>query len=134
MLLPPAAFGQKELWHELQEKAITLYQNNKHEEAVRTQDRALKVAEKTFGPEDLKVAESLDNLAIYSQAVNDNKNAENYYRRALAILEKKLAPDDQYLAVFLDYVGDFLVRTGKEDEGTKLKERAKNIRRKKSGK
>jgi len=133
-LLPMAATGQEDVWTGLQDRAIDYYQAKEHEKAVETQQKALEVAEKTFGPEDLKVAESLDNLAIYSQATGDNKGAERYYRKAIAIMEKKLPPNDQYLAIFIDYVGSFLVKIGKKEEGAKLKERASRIRLMNKGK
>ena len=125
------ALCQEKLWNDLQEKAITLYQQKQHEEAVETEEKALMVAEETFGPNDLKVAESLDNLAIYYQALDNYKEAEGLYRRALAIMEKNLSPYDHYLAIFMDYLSDFYAKVGNNIEAERLRNRAKAIRGKK---
>lgn len=115
-------------WDDLQEQAITYYQSKEHQKAVDAQAEALKLAEKTFGPEDLRVAESLDNLAIYSQGIGDYAGAEKLYERAMAIMEKKLSPTDHYLAIFTDYVAEFYGRIGKKDKEKELRSRAKAIR------
>lgn len=126
---PLYAQDEKEkMWDDLQEQAITYYQSKEHEKAVETQGRALKLAEEAFGPEDLKVAESMDNLAIYSQGIGDYAGAEKLYESALAIMEKKLPPSDHYLAIFMDYVAEFYGRIGKKDREKALRERAKAIR------
>jgi len=127
-LIPAYADDKEKLWDDLQERAIDEYQRKEHEEAVRTQAKALKLAEEIFGPEDLKVAESLDNLAIYSQSIGDYAGAEKFYERALAIMEKKLPPSDHYLAIFSEYVAEFYARIGKKDKEKELRERAKKIR------
>lgn len=121
-------YANEKLWEELQDRAIDLYQAKKHQEAVDTQCKALEVAKQTFGAEDIRVAESMDNLAIYSQAVGDNIAAEDLYKKALAILEKKLPPNDHYLAIFMNYVAGFYRKIGKPGEAARLEEKAKKIR------
>jgi tetratricopeptide (TPR) repeat protein len=115
-------------WLELTDKAIGFYQKGQHEEAIATARQALKVGEATFGPEDLKIVGSIDDLASYLQAVGKYDESEALYRRALAILEKKLPPNDRYLAIFMDYLANFFEKIGKTDEAAKLKARAKSIR------
>lgn len=124
-----AAFAQEKLWDDLQEEAITLYQQKKHEEAVATQMKAFEIAKKTFGEESLNAAESMDNLAIYYQALGKNDEAEKMYEAALAIMEKKLPPDDSYLAIFMEYVADFYNKIGKKDREASLRARARSIRK-----
>lgn len=125
----PAGADEK-IWIELQDRAIDLYQAKQYDEAVATATKALAEAEATFGPEHNNVAESLDNLAIYEQALGRNDIAEDHYLRALAILEKNLPPDDHYLAIFMNYVADFYQKIGKPERAAELRARAKAIRAK----
>lgn len=121
-------YANEKLWEELQDHAIDLYQAKKHQEAIDTQSKALEIAKETFGKEDIKVAESMDNLAIYCQAAGDDIAAEDLYKKALAILEKKLPPNDHYLAIFMNYVAGFYRKIGKPEEARVLEEKAKKIR------
>lgn len=118
--MPLSVFAQEKLWDDLQEAAITCYQNKHYAEAVENQRRALIVAEETFGPEDLKVVESLDNLAVYTQALGKNEDAEKMYDRALSIIEKRLPPDDQYRLTFTSYVAGFYKKIGRDQKAEEL--------------
>lgn len=128
LLSAGSAFANEVLWDELQSRAGMFYQQKKYTEAVDTQRKALEAAEKTFGAENNKVAESMDNLAVYVQATGNNDEAETLYKKALVILEKNLKPNDHYLAIFMNYVAGFYRKIGKEDEAKKLEEKAKKIR------
>jgi hypothetical protein len=55
--------------------------------------RALKIDEKSYGPDHPDVARDLNNLGQLLRATNRPAEAEPLYRRALAILEKSLGPD-----------------------------------------
>lgn len=129
MALP--IYADLKTWDDLQEKALNHFQHKEFKLAVETQKKALAEAEKTFGPEDRNVAESLDNLSVYTQGLGDNAEADRLYQRALAILEKALPPDDPYLAIFMDYLSDFYAKVGKTDVAEKLRARSAAIRRKK---
>ena len=122
------AYADPKSWDDLQEKALSCYQAKKFDEAVATQKLALQDAKETFGPEHRNVAESLDNLSVYTQALGDNAEADRLYQRALAILEKALQPDDPYLAIFMDYLSDFYKKIGKTDTAKELRARARAIR------
>lgn len=122
------AFADEVLWDQLQSRAGDLYQQKKYDDAIKLQREALEVAKKTFGEDDNKVAESMDNLAIYLQAVGNNDEAEELYKKALAILEKNLKPNDHYLAIFMNYVAGFYRKIGKTEEAKNLEEKAKKIR------
>ena len=121
-------FADEVLWDQLQSRAGMLYQQKKYDDAIKIQRKALEVAEKTFGAENNKTAESMDGLATYVQAVGNNDEAETLYKKALAILEKNLKPNDHYLAIFMNYVAGFYRKIGNEDEAKRLEERAKKIR------
>ncbi|MBP7055228.1 MAG: tetratricopeptide repeat protein [Candidatus Omnitrophica bacterium] len=122
-------FADEVLWDKLQDRAAILYQQQKYDEAVKLQREALEVSKKTFGPEDNKVAESMDNLAVYLHATGNNIEAEELYDKALAILEKNLKPNDRYLAIFMNYLASFYRNIGKEDKAKILEERARKIRK-----
>jgi tetratricopeptide (TPR) repeat protein len=128
LLAAGCAWANEKEWLGLTDKAIGFYQKGKHEEAIAVARQALRVGEETFGPEDLKIVGSIDDLASYLQAVGNYTEAEALYRRALSILEKKLPPDDRYLAIFMDYLANFFDKIGKPDEAAVLKARAKAIR------
>ena len=128
LALVSPAYPQERLWDDLQEQAITFYQRKQHYNAVATQAKALKVAIETFGPDDLKVAESMDNLAIYNQALGNYAESEKLYEKALSIMEKKLPLNDHYLAIFMDYVASFYKKIGKNDKARELHERVNKIR------
>ena len=126
--------ANEKLWLKWTDEAVTLYQQRKYSEAIALAEKALDIAEKTFGKDHPNVAESLDNLAIYKQAINKYGEAEDHYKRALAILEKNLAPDDHYLAIFMNYLAKFYRKIGKETEARSLEEQAKMIRSGAAGK
>lgn len=120
--------ANEKLWLEWTDQAVTLYQQHKYSEAIALAEKALDMAERTFGKDHPNVAESLDNLAIYKQAINKYGEAEDHYKRALAILEKNLAPNDHYLAIFMNYLAKFYRKIGKEGEARSLEEQANLIR------
>lgn len=127
MLAGPIHADEKE-WVALQDKAMDSFQKKLYPEAIKAQRDALTIAETSFGPGDVKIAESIENLAVYTEASGDIAGAEALYKKALAILEARLRSDDHYLAISLDYLADFYQRIGRHDEEKALRERAKAIR------
>jgi tetratricopeptide (TPR) repeat protein len=93
-------------WEMIEQWAYTLYRAGDYERAVETAREALEVAEENLGPEDLLVATSLSNLALYYGALCDFAKAEPLYVRALAIMEKALGAKHPDVAVILSKLGD----------------------------
>jgi len=122
------AISTEEDWQRLTDEALDLYHYGNNKEAVNVAREALKAAEEIFGPDDLKVAGSVDNLATYLAAAGNIKEADRLYRRALSMLQKKLPPDDRYLAIFMDYLALFYDEIGKSGYAKELRERANAIR------
>lgn len=122
----------EEDWQRLTDEALDLYHYGNNKEAVGVAREALKIAEEIFGPDDLKVAGSVDNLAAYLDTAGNTREADQLYQRALSILRKKLPPDDPYLAIFMDYLALFYDKIGKNGYAKELRDRAEIIRRKKS--
>jgi tetratricopeptide (TPR) repeat protein len=122
-----ARAGEDE-WMAITDKGYELYKVGKYDDAIAAAREALRMGEELFGPEDLKVVGSVDDLASYLSKAGRDDEAEPLYRRALAILEKNLPPDDSYLAIFMDYFALFLDKVGKKDEADGLRAKAKAIR------
>ena len=128
LLSAASVIADEKRWGTLTDEALDAYQFGKHEEAINLGRQALGEGERTFGPDHLNVAGSLDALAAYLTSVDDYAEAESLYRRALAILEKSLPSDDHYLAIYMDFLSGFYDEIGKTDEANKLRARAKAIR------
>lgn len=118
-------------WQALTDEALDHYYYGRSKEAIEVAREALATGLELFGPEDLKVVGSYDNLASYLAAAGENKEADELYQKAFAILQKKLPPDDHYLAIFMDYLAIFYDKIGRTAYATELRDRAKAIRLKK---
>jgi tetratricopeptide (TPR) repeat protein len=81
------------LWKEQITRSVTLLQQGRYSEAAKVADKALKVAEKTFGINHPEVAVSRNIMAAVYQAQGKYAEAETLYKRVLAIDEKALAKD-----------------------------------------
>ena len=59
LFLPLHGYAEEPSWQAISEEAERLYQKNKVHDAVKTAERALRVAEKAFGPDDTRVEQTL---------------------------------------------------------------------------
>src|SRR5215475_38607 len=66
---------------------------------------ALSLAEVTFGPNHLEVAEILNNLAVLCKYLARFDEAESLYQRALAISVQALGPDHANIATVYHNLG-----------------------------
>jgi tetratricopeptide (TPR) repeat protein len=82
--------GQETLWKELNVELADLYRQGKYQEAVEVAERAAQVAEKTFEPDHVRVAISLNNLATLYRLQGRYGEAESLYKRSLNIKEQAL--------------------------------------------
>ena len=128
LLFAASVIADEKRWGTLTDEALDAYQFGKHEEAISLGRQALEEGERTFGPDHLNVAGSMDALAAYLRAMGDYAEAETLYRRALVILEKSLPSDDHYLAIYMDFLAGFYDEIGNSAEANKLRARAKAIR------
>ena len=90
---------------------------------------ALKEAE-NFGPEDLRLARSLNELARLYHAEDKYAEAEPLYQRSLAIWEKTLGPEHPNVATSLENYAALLDKMGREEEASSMEARAQAIREK----
>jgi tetratricopeptide (TPR) repeat protein len=128
LVVASAVLAQQEEWNELNQQAEKLRQDEKYAEAIPIGQRALELAEKTFGPNHANVAESLDNLARLYWAQRKYAEAEPLFKRSLAIREKTLGPEHPKVARSLDYLAKLYRKTGKAEEASQLEERAREIK------
>ncbi|MGH9773657.1 MAG: tetratricopeptide repeat protein [Candidatus Acidiferrales bacterium] len=126
--LPLVAQGDK--WNELYDRVSELYKEGKYTEAIPVAEEALRVAESTFGPEDTRIAGSLNKLAEVFRKQGEYAKAETFYKRSLAIREKVLGPEHPAVAETLDDLGALYTGQGRIPEAEPLLKRALAIREK----
>ncbi len=130
-LWPATALAQVEPWQSHMDAATTAYQQGNFPEAEKQLGAALKEAE-GFGPQDPRLATTLNNLAELYRAQGKYAEAEPLHKRALAIREKALGPEHPHVATSLMNYARLLRETGRSAEAAKMEARAKAIRAKHS--
>ena len=78
-------------------------------------EEALRVVEKTYGPNNSRVATTLNNQAIAYRAQGRYALAESLYNRALETYEKTLGRDHHDTAVVCEDMAKLYRQIGKED-------------------
>ena len=111
-------------WESYITAAQQAYRQADYAEAEKQSEAALKEAE-AF--DDVRLATSLNNLALLYKAQGRYAEAEPLYQRALAIREKALGPEPPDVATSLENYADLLRKTGRVSEATKMETRAKAI-------
>src|ERR1700751_2088910 len=96
----------------LQTRATALTSAGKYTDAIPLIQRALAIAEKISGPDDLNVAFLLDDLAGLYEAQGPYPDPEPLYRRSLSIREKVLGPDHPDAAVGLNNLANLYLDQG----------------------
>ena len=111
-----------------------LYQDtNRLAEAEPLLERALRIDEKSYGPEHPAVAGDLNNLALLYQATNRLAEAESMIERALKIDEKSYGPEHPRVATDLNNLAQLYQATNRLAEAEPLMERALKIDEKSYG-
>ena len=93
--------------------------------------RSLAIREKALGPDHLKVAATLNNLAELYTTQGRYAEAEPLYKRSLAIWEKALGPNHPNVALSLENIAALYRatnRTNRTAEANKLEKRVERIR------
>jgi tetratricopeptide (TPR) repeat protein len=93
------AIAQQDEAAALTKRVEELYGAGKISGAIPLAQQALAIYGKAHGPDELNVAQSLNNLAELYRAQGRYTDAEPLLRRALAIWEKALGSDHPYLAI-----------------------------------
>ena len=118
-----------ELWETYNNAGIEAYERGNYAEAEKQWLASLKEAE-TIGPEDPRLAFSLNNLANLYNDQGKYAEAEPLYQRALVIREKALGPGHSAVATSLENYADLLREMGRDDEAAEMETRAQAIRAK----
>ena len=123
-------FAQEQLWKELQIKVSMLYRQGRYSEAAKVAEEALKVAEKTFGSDDPRVATSLNNLGFVYKVQARYIEAEPLFKRSLKIEEGARGKDHPNVADILTNYAKLLRNTKRQKAAEELETRAKLIHEK----
>jgi len=89
---------------------------------------ALTIAERTFGPDHIQVAQTLDNLAQLYRGQGRYQEAEPLYLRALAIKERTLGPEHPETSTTLNNLAQLYRGQGRYQEAEPLYLRALAIK------
>ncbi len=119
-------------WQSYITAAQQAYQQADYAEAEKQLEAALKEAE-AFGPDDVRLATSLNNLALLYKAQGRYAEAAPLYTRSLAIAEKALGPEHPAVATSLNNLAALYYAQGKYAEAEPLHQRALAIREKALG-
>ncbi len=131
-LWPAYTSAQGGLWQTYIAAGAKAYQQGDYAQAEKQWSAALKEAE-GFGPQDPRLATSLDRLATLYQAKGSYTEAEPLFQRALAIVEKALGPDHPSVATSLNNLGLVYHAQGKYAEAEQLFQRSLAISEKALG-
>ncbi|MEW5725541.1 MAG: tetratricopeptide repeat protein, partial [Thermodesulfobacteriota bacterium] len=111
----------------LDRAATRLYKQGRYAEALPYVLEIVAVLEAEVEPEDLKLAQPLNNLAVIYEKLGKKDEAEKLYLRVLAIIEKKVGPDDRVLAVKLGDLAAIYSESGRWAEAEALYSRELSI-------
>ncbi len=130
LLLWPASCAAPETsWETSNEAGMEAYEQGRYREAEKRWLAALDEAE-NFGPDDQRLATSLNNLATLYSAQGNYAQGEPLFQRSLAIWEKVLGPEHPDVATSLNNLAGLYHAQGKHAEAKDMEERAKAIRAK----
>ncbi len=129
LLWPAHAVAQQGDWDRHMRAGDAAYQQGNYAEAVKQTKAALSLAE-AFGPNDPRLAQTLNNLAFLYETQGNYAEAEPLFKRALAMREKVLGPTHPDVATTLEDYAELLRKTKRKKDAKKMTARAKAIRAK----
>jgi tetratricopeptide (TPR) repeat protein len=113
LLIVVSAYKPAISWETLNSKSGDLHEKGKYQEAVNVAEKALIVAENTYGPNHLNVAVCLNNLALLYDELGKYEEAEPLYRRSLTITRRSLGSEHPDVATTLDNLAGLYDKQGK---------------------
>ena len=114
-------------WKNLYEQAVRLREQKHYQEGTRVSQKALALAEKTFGEGHPRVGMCLNNLASLLKGQGDFAEAEALYKRSLAIVESTAGKGHLNVAIALNNLAGIYVRQGRLSDAEPLYIRALSI-------
>ena len=116
--------AQQGVWARHNSAFEAAYRQGDYDEAA-TQIKAALEAAKAFGPDDPRLATTLNNLALVYDEQGRYAEAKSLYERALAIWETALGPEHPHVATGRVNYSAFLRETGQTGEADNLEAHAK---------
>jgi len=127
MLTPVLAEDSDAAWKSDFDAGNAAYGKAQYQEAERLLSKSAAAAE-AFGPQNARLAASLNSLALVYDDQGKFTNAESMYKRALSIFENIQPPDQENIAATLSNLSDLYREQGKFNQAEPLCTRALEIR------
>ena len=127
LLCVPFMPAQEARWNELTNLVLNLCREGKTAEALPLANEALKLAETSFGPDDERVATTLNNLGHIYDDQGKYSEAEPFYLRSLRIREHLFGPDHAAVASVLNNLAELYFNQSRYVEAESLYLRALRI-------
>ncbi len=126
VFVPLRADTQETQWKKHMDAALEAHRQGHYGDAEKLMEAALKEAER-FGPEDLRLGTTLNNLAELYRDQGKYAEAEPLYKRSLVIVVKVLGPEHPYSATSLNSLGQLYHQQGKYGAAESLYKRSRVI-------
>ncbi len=133
LVMARPAGAQEGRWVELIKRANGLRKEGRTAEGIPVAEEAVSVAEKSFRPDDPKIALTLNLLGAMYDEQGRYADAEPLFKRSLAIREKAYGPDNPEVAKSLAGLGFLYYHEARYAEAEPLFQRALAIREKALG-
>jgi TonB family protein len=104
-----------------------------YSDAAKPYEEALKIYEKAYGEDNIKLCSVLDDLGWVNYANGRNARAAELFRRSLSIKEKALGPDHDQTVRGLLNIGRFHQNVAEYDKSLEYYERALSVKEKSLG-
>jgi CHAT domain-containing protein/tetratricopeptide (TPR) repeat protein len=126
-LCPSPSHAQQSHLDELNAKVEDLFSKGEYAKAMEVAAEAVRVAEAAFGPNDAKLAEALNNLAVMHEELGEYADAEPLFQRSIAVHEKAQGPNHPDVAMAVNNLAMVYTKQGKFHEAEPLYQRALQI-------
>ena len=124
---PAVTYSQKATYDQLNKQLAALYKKGQVDDAIKIAEKALQVAEETFGEKHPYVSASLNNIALLYLSQREYDKAESYYERSLKIAEELLGENHPRLIDILEKMAQCCEAMGKYDKVDVIEDRIGDI-------
>jgi tetratricopeptide (TPR) repeat protein len=104
-----------------------LYSEGRFDEAIPLAERALSIQERSLGPDDPRVVQAINSLAMLYRAAGDYVGAESLFERVLEITTEALGPRDPTIAITVNNLGMVYWEQGDRERAAQYLEKALEI-------
>jgi tetratricopeptide (TPR) repeat protein len=123
-----AASGKDDNLRVLNQRVYRLFEEGNYQEAIPIAERAVEVAKRDRGPEQVKTADALDNLGRLFTKIGEYAKAEPLYQEVLQIREKVLGPEHRDSTGSLNNLAELYEDMGEYAKAEPLYQEALRIR------